>query len=56
MSQSTRAITAIIAGLFTLTLAGCNTMSGIGQDVSAGGKALTQSADKTQKDMDSSSK
>jgi entericidin B len=34
----------LIAG--TAALAGCNTMAGVGQDLSKGGNALTNSADK----------
>jgi entericidin B len=34
----------LIAG--TAALAGCNTMAGAGQDISKGGNALTNSADK----------
>jgi entericidin B len=34
-----------------LSLAACNTMSGMGQDVSAGGKAITKSAEEVQKKM-----
>jgi entericidin B len=34
----------LIAG--TAVLAGCNTMAGAGQDISKGGNALTNSADK----------
>jgi predicted small secreted protein len=32
-------------------LAGCNTISGVGQDISAGGKAVEKAADNTQKKM-----
>ncbi len=56
MSTTARLCAAVIASLFTLTIVGCNTISGIGQDVSAGGKALTHSADKTQTDLDTSNK
>ena len=31
--------------LLTAALTGCNTMAGAGQDLQAGGKALTKSAD-----------
>ncbi|MBV53562.1 MAG: hypothetical protein CL816_05810 [Coxiellaceae bacterium] len=55
MSYATRIITLILAGILTLSLVGCNTISGLGQDVSAGGKALTKSADKTHEDMSTSS-
>ena len=34
-----------------LSLAACNTMSGMGQDVSAGGKAITTGAEDVQKKM-----
>jgi predicted small secreted protein len=34
----------LIAG--TAVLAGCNTMAGAGQDISKGGNAITNSADK----------
>ncbi len=54
MSFVTRCGITVCATLISLTLAGCNTISGIGQDVSAGGKALTKSADKTQQDLDHS--
>jgi len=33
--------------LFALTLAGCNTMAGIGKDVKAGGQALETAAEKS---------
>ena len=42
-------MTRIIAMLLitaTAALAGCNTMAGAGQDISKGGNALTNSADK----------
>lgn len=42
-------MTRIIAMLLlaaTAMLAGCNTMAGAGQDISKGGNALTNSADK----------
>ena len=32
-------------------LAGCNTIAGAGEDVSAAGSAVTRSADKVQSDM-----
>lgn len=39
----------LIISVFAMT--GCNTFSGFGQDVSAGGKAITNSADKVKSDM-----
>jgi entericidin B len=40
----------LLAGaVFSLTA--CNTMSGAGQDVSAGGKAVTNTADKVKEKM-----
>jgi entericidin B len=40
----------LIAGA-TLPLAACNTMSGMGQDVSAGGKAITKGAEDVKQKM-----
>ena len=34
-----------------LTVAGCNTISGAGKDVEAGGKAIEKAADDTKKKM-----
>lgn len=45
----TKKIKLIASGLIiasVLLLAGCNTMAGFGQDMQAGGKAITSSADK----------
>ncbi|AXI03346.1 entericidin A/B family lipoprotein [Aquirhabdus parva] len=36
------------AALATMLLTGCNTMKGVGQDVSSAGQAVTGSAEKTQ--------
>jgi len=36
---------AMMALALTIVLAGCNTIAGAGQDVSAGGKAITNSAE-----------
>jgi entericidin B len=36
----------IALALFTVTLAACNTMAGFGQDLSKGGNAITNSAEK----------
>lgn len=37
---------AIALALFSVTLAACNTVAGAGQDLSAGGHAITNSAEK----------
>jgi predicted small secreted protein len=34
-----------------VALAGCNTLAGMGQDISAAGKAVEKAADNTQKKM-----
>ena len=39
----------VIAAVFTF--AGCNTISGAGKDVEAGGKAIEKAADDTKKKM-----
>lgn len=39
----------IIAAVFAVT--GCNTISGAGKDVEAGGKAIEKAADDTKKKM-----
>lgn len=39
------ALPVVLAAGAAFTLAACNTTSGLGQDVSAGGKAITKSAD-----------
>jgi len=36
-----------------IAVTGCNTMAGVGQDISAGGKALSKGADNTKSDMSS---
>jgi predicted small secreted protein len=41
----------ILAVLMLAALAGCNTMSGAGEDVSAAGDALTDEAQETQSQM-----
>ena len=41
----------ILAVLVLAALAGCNTMRGAGQDVSAAGDALTNEAEETQSEM-----
>jgi predicted small secreted protein len=40
----------LIAGALT-TLAACNTTAGVGQDLSAGGRAISNSADKVKQGM-----
>jgi entericidin B len=40
----------LVAGLLT-TLAACNTTAGVGQDVSATGRAVTNSADKVKQGL-----
>ncbi len=40
-----------IALLTTFVLAGCNTMKGVGKDVSSAGDAVTGTAEKTQDKM-----
>lgn len=37
--------------LSLLTLAACNTVSGIGRDIEAGGNAISGSAEKTKRNM-----
>lgn len=42
-----KAILALFAALLAaLTLAGCNTVHGLGQDVQAGGRAIERAADR----------
>jgi predicted small secreted protein len=42
----TRRIIALLLLAGTATLAACNTMAGAGQDISKGGNAITNSAEK----------
>ena len=45
----TKMIKLFCGGLFlfgVVAISGCNTMAGFGEDMSAGGKAITHSADK----------
>jgi entericidin B len=37
---------AFVLALFAVTLAACNTIAGAGQDISKGGQAITNTADK----------
>ena len=41
-----KAISLMLCALFTLGLAGCNTVEGAGKDVKAGGAAIERAADK----------
>ena len=41
-----KAISLMLFALFTLGLAGCNTVEGAGKDVKAGGAAIERAADK----------
>lgn len=42
---------AMLAGALGSTLAACNTVSGMGEDVQAGGRAMERSSDNVQKKM-----
>lgn len=42
---------AFLAVLAAFALSGCNTMSGVGEDVSAAGQALDQTSERTQDDL-----
>ncbi|MAS44682.1 Predicted small secreted protein [Albimonas donghaensis] len=44
-------IAAAVLSLGLLSLAACNTVEGIGEDISSGGKAVSETADKTQKKL-----
>lgn len=39
------------AGAVALPLAACNTVEGAGEDLSAGGRAISNTADKTKKEL-----
>lgn len=41
----------LFIGLGVLSVTGCNTMQGLGQDVSKGGQALSASADNVKSQM-----
>jgi predicted small secreted protein len=41
----------LATGLFVLSVSGCNTMSGMGQDVKAAGSAVSDTAQKTEEKM-----
>lgn len=44
-------LTIAAASLALLSLAACNTVDGMGEDISAGGKAVSGTAEKTQKKL-----
>jgi predicted small secreted protein len=45
-------VLALLLGLFMmLALAGCNTMGGLGEDTSAAGEAMSDTADDVEEDM-----
>lgn len=44
-------LVALLGAALGPTLAACNTMEGMGQDVQSGGKAIEKSADQVQKKM-----
>lgn len=47
-----RVVALMLLSMFSVALlAGCNTIAGAGEDVSAAGSAVTRSADKVQSDM-----
>lgn len=39
-------LTFVLVSFLFFTLAGCNTVKGVGQDLAAGGKAISHSAEK----------
>jgi len=44
-------IGATLAGAATVALSACNTMAGIGEDISAAGRGMTRGAEKTKEKM-----
>lgn len=44
-------IMAVIMGVCLLSLAGCNTFSGAGKDIKAGGNAISNAAENTKDSM-----
>ncbi|NBZ95650.1 MAG: entericidin A/B family lipoprotein [Proteobacteria bacterium] len=50
MKTTSLTILALVLAV-TVTLTGCNTMRGVGQDVSATGRSVTQGAGSVQKSM-----
>ncbi len=44
MIGTTRAAAALLLGLLALSLAACNTVAGIGEDIRAGGNAISRTA------------
>ena len=50
-SAARRALPVLLIAGAALSLTACNTMSGMGQDVSAGGKAITKGADEVKQKL-----
>jgi predicted small secreted protein len=47
MKRISKFVLVLVGAVFaTVLIAGCNTMQGMGEDISAGGKALSSSAEK----------
>jgi predicted small secreted protein len=46
--KTLRLLLVALAGVASIGVAGCNTVEGLGRDVSAGGEAISDTADKTQ--------
>ncbi|MCE2989006.1 MAG: entericidin A/B family lipoprotein [Burkholderiales bacterium] len=46
-----RFIAIALAGLFTMGLAGCNTIEGVGKDIKKGGEVIEKTAEKTAEKM-----
>ncbi len=44
-------IVALIFGVFGLSLAGCNTTRGVGQDIQAAGESIEDFAEETREDL-----
>lgn len=46
-----RLINRLLLALAVATLAACNTVSGVGEDIQSGGEALTDTAEDTQQEL-----
>ncbi len=46
-----KTVYALLAVLGVVGLAACNTISGAGEDISSGGRAITDTADQTQQEI-----
>lgn len=44
-------IVPVLAGLFLMAIAGCNTVEGFGQDVEQGGEALSDTANDAEQEI-----